>query len=685
MDRTADARTLLVDVAAHWRRQRLSAWGSAVAACALLGAALGTRVGMHPAIAAGAGGVVMAIWAFNQIRARPITARTVAEHADRTVPAVEESATLLLTDDDTLPFIAKVQRGRVADALLAAESIPRLPHASARLAAQAAAIALVSTVALMLLPTLSTARSARIVSESAEPAVLPQVTLGAVALSWTPPAYLGRAPQSRPAGEVTVEEGSIVRWQIAATNATDVRLVDARGDTLPAIATPDGWEVSRQLDAPMLWRAEAVGHDGTVVRGADLRLGVRLDKAPVIAILAPLGRVTLDWSEPHVVVVRALVSDDHALGSVGLLATHARGRGEGVRFRETSLGVEVESTNGPAGRVVSRRVDLDSLGIEPGDEVYLAFTATDRKAPVPQLTRAETIFLAVRDTFDLGTGALAGVAITVEPAFFRSQRQIVLDTEALLRDARLGTMRNTMPRSLEIGLDQEALRLRYGALVGQEAEGIGEDDHDHEEAVDEDGRPVEVTMEDFVHRHDMEENATLLAASVKSTLKRALAAMWDAEKALRTGRPKDALPHEYAALAALEEIRLTERAYVKRIGFEPPAVDIEKARLSRTAKGLGPATRTTTLEDHRTEPLLRDALAVLEAPSSAGRTAVLEEAGRRLATIILEGDAPGTHLESLGALRSLLDGSCDDCVTRVRQGLLAALPVPPPPIVPRTP
>jgi hypothetical protein len=685
MDRTADARTLLVDVAAHWRRQRLSAWCSAVAACALLGAALSTRVGIHPAIAAGAGGVVMAIWAFNQIRARPITARTVAEHADRTVPSLEESATLLLTDDDTLPFIAKVQRGRVADALLAAERIPRLPHASARLAAQAAAIALVSTVALVLLPTLSTARSVRVVSASAEPAVLPQVTLGAVALSWTPPAYLGRAPQSRPAGEVTVEESSIVRWQVAATNAAAVRLVDARGDTLQAIATPDGWEVSRQLDAPMLWRAEAVGHDGTVVRGADLRLGVRLDKAPVIAILAPIGRVTLDWSEPHVVVVRALVSDDYALGSVGLLATHARGRGEGVRFRETSLGVEVESTNGPAGRVVSRRVDLDSLGIEPGDEVYLAFTATDRKAPVPQLTRAETIFLAVRDTFDLGTGALAGVAIAVEPAFFRSQRQIVLDTEALLRDARLGTVRNTMPRSLEIGLDQEALRLRYGALVGQEAEGIGEDDHDHEEAVDEDGRPVEVTMEDFVHRHDMEENATLLAASVKSTLKRALAAMWEAEKALRTGRPKDALPHEYAALAALEEIRLTERAYVKRIGFEPPAVDIEKVRLSRTAKGLGPATRTTTLEDHRTEPLLRDALAVLEAPSSAGRTAVLEEAGRRLATIILEGDAPGTQMESLGALRSLLDGSCDDCVTRVRQGLLAALPVPPPPIVPRTP
>lgn len=682
MDRTVEARTLLEDIAAHWRRQRLAAWGSAVTACALCGGVLGARVGLAPIVGAGVAGTLAAIWAARSLRARPITMRTVAEHADRTVPALQESATLLLADDATMPFIARVQRARVADALLASEQIPRLPHASARLAAQAAAIALVCAVALVLLPTRSTARTAT-VTDGVTAAVTPvPVTLGAVTLAWTPPAYLQRPPQSRSAVEVTVEEGSTVRWRITASNAASVRLVDARGDTLPAIATPDGWEVTRQVDAPTLWRAEAIGHDGTVVRGPDHRLGVRVDKPPVIAILAPVGRVTLDWSEPHVVVVRALISDDYALGSLGLRATHARGRGEGVRFRETELGVEVESTTGPASRVVSRRVDLDSLGIEPGDEVYLAFTATDRKAPTPQVTRSETVFLAVRDTFDLGNGALAGVAVLVEPAYFRSQRQIVLDTEALLRDARLGTVRNVTPRSLEIGLDQEALRLRYGALVGQEAEGLGEDDHDHEEEVDEDGRPIEVTMEDLVHRHDMEENATLLAESVKATLKRALAAMWEAEKALRTGRPRDALPHEYAALAALEEIRLTERAYVKRIGFEPPAVDVEKVRLSRTAKDLGPTAVTGEVSDHRTEPELRDALAVLDAVPSPARNAMLEAAGRRLATIVVEGTAPGLHLEALSALRSLIDSNCADCVAHARAGLLGALPVPPPPIAP---
>jgi hypothetical protein len=682
MDRTPEARTLLEDVAAHWRRQRLAAWGSAVAACALFGAALGVRVGLAPLIGAMLTGAVAAAWAVRVVRARPISTRMVAEHADRTIPNLEESATLLLAGSEALPFLARVQQGRAAQALLTADRIPSLPHASARLAARAAGLAIIAALVLAVLPAPSPARAPIVAAGADAATTATAVTLGEITLAWTPPAYLLRAPQFRPAGEVTVEEGSTVRWRIVATNATAVRLVDARGDTLPAVPSGDAWVVEQTVDAPLLWRAEAIGTDGTVVRGPDIRLGVRIDAPPVIAVLAPVGRVTLDWTEPHVVVVRALVSDDYALGVLGLRATHARGRGEGVRFRETELGVEVEASPSRTSRVVSRRVDLDSLGIEPGDEVYLAFTATDRKAPQPQAVRSETVFLAVRDTFDLGTGALAGVAVLVEPAYFRSQRQIVLDTEALLRDARLGAVRNVTPRSLEIGLDQEALRLRYGALVGQEAEGVGEDDHDHAEEVGEDGRPVEVTMEDFVHRHDMEENATLLAESVKATLKRALAAMWEAEKALRTGRPGDALPHEYAALAALEEIRLSERAYVKRIGFEPPAVDIEKVRLSRTARDLGPTVVTAELSDHRTEPELRDALAVLDAAPSPARTEVLEAAGRRLAAIVVAGTAPGLHLEALGALRALIDGGCDACVAQARAGLLAALPVPPPPIAP---
>lgn len=675
------ARARLHTAAARWRRQRLAAWAAAIVAAAVLGASIGLRTppGAIPLALIGAAAVVL--WARHRLRRAPITPRTAAEHADRVLPALQDSATLLLTDPDALaPLLVRLQRERTAEALLAAPSLPRLPLPSVRSAGIVALAALGLAALVAVAPARTPAHAPVTIARDDDVSVSPPLAIGAVTLTWTPPSYLGLRADTATQLDVTVPEGSVVRWQVAATGAGAVRLVDARGDTLAARAVAGGWVAERVVDQSLLWRAEAIGADRAVASGSDHRLIVVPDRPPVIAILAPAQRVTLDWDEPHVVVVRALVSDDHLLGSLGLIATHGRGRGEGVRFRDTELGVEVEARPSTGSRIVSRRVDLDSLGVAPGDEVFLAFTASDRREPAANTTRSETIFLALRDTVLMGSATLAGVALQVEPAYFRSQRQIILDTEELLREARLGRVRDVGPRAIEIGLDQHLLRLRYGPLVGEENQGLeAADDDDH---ADHDEEQREVTMDDFIHRHDMEENATLLSDEVKATLKRALASMWEAEKLLRTGRPQPALPHEYAALAALEEIRLTERAYVQRIGFTPPAVDVERVRLSRTARDLGPLGTSRDVTDHRIEPALRDAIDVLDEPASAARDSRLEAAGRRLATIAIE-DAAGSHLETLGALRGLLDGSCPDCSAAVRRGLVAALPVPPPPIAPR--
>lgn len=681
MSRIEAAQALLHTSASRWRRQRLAAWGGAAIGAATLGASIGLLTPAGPIVPGLIGAVMVALWGRHRLARVPITARTAAEHADRILPTLEESATLLLTDPAVpAPLLVRLQRERAAEALLAAPPLGGLPQPNIRLAGVFGLAALALAALVTVVPVGTMAKAPTPIVPAASTYESPPLTIGTITLDWTPPAYLGQPADTATRLDATVPEGSVVRWRVTATAASAVRLVDARGDTIAARASDDGWLVERVVDQSLLWRAEAIGADGTVAGGGDHRLIVVPDRPPVIAILAPAQRVTLDWDEPHVVVVRAVVSDDHALGALGLVATHGRGRGEGVRFRDTQLGVEVETATSPGSRVVSRRVDLDSLGVAPGDEVFLAFTAQDRREPVANTTRSETIFLALRDTVLMSYATLAGVALQVEPAYFRSQRQIILDTEELLREARLGRVRDVGPRAIEIGLDQHLLRLRYGPLVGEETEGLeaaGDDDHaDHDE------EQREVTMDDFIHRHDMEENATLLSDEVKATLKRALASMWEAEKLLRTGRPQPALPHEYAALAALEEIRLTERAYVQRIGFTPPAVDVERVRLSRTARDLGPLGTSRDVTDHRIEPTLRDALDVLDEPASAARDGRLEAAGRRLAAIALE-DAAGSHLETLGALRGLLDGSCPDCSAAVRRGLIAALPVPPPPIAPR--
>jgi len=83
-------------------------------------------------------------------------------------------------------------------------------------------------------------------------------------------------------------------------------------------------------------------------------------------------------------------------------------------------------------------------------------------------------------------------------------------------------------------------------------------------------------MKEFGHAHDVEDNATIFDPQTKAVLKRALAAMWDAEKSLRAVSPKAALSPEYKALDAIKELQAAERVYLHRTAFVPPALKEEK-------------------------------------------------------------------------------------------------------------
>ena len=136
-------------------------------------------------------------------------------------------------------------------------------------------------------------------------------------------------------------------------------------------------------------------------------------------------------------------------------------------------------------------------------------------------------------------------------------------------------------RSEDIAADQSALRLRYGQFLGEESSLFG-DEHGHEQEHDaqhgnSQAMGTEVgAMQRFGHVHDQEDNATIFDPQTKAILKRALAAMWDAEKALRAVSPKAALAPEYKALAAIKELQAAERVYLHRTAFVPPALKEEK-------------------------------------------------------------------------------------------------------------
>ncbi|UUZ51150.1 hypothetical protein LP420_17415 [Massilia sp. B-10] len=63
--------------------------------------------------------------------------------------------------------------------------------------------------------------------------------------------------------------------------------------------------------------------------------------------------------------------------------------------------------------------------------------------------------------------------------------------------------------------------------------------------------------------------------SDQKVLRRALSAMWDAEKHLRAITPRSALPPEYKALEAIKELQQADRIYLHKTAFVPPAIKEE--------------------------------------------------------------------------------------------------------------
>jgi hypothetical protein len=402
------------------------------------------------------------------------------------------------------------------------------------------------------------------------------------------------------------------------------------------------------------------------------------------------------------VTLVALAHDDYGLETPDIVATVATGYGEGVQFRESVRRfTRVEERNDTLR--LTEQFDLDRLGMKPGDELYLYLRARDNREPVANTTRTETVIVALEDTSTVVVSLPQGLAVDRMPDLFRSQRQIIIDTERLLADRGRIDGQAFNDRAQNIGLDQYLLRLRYSELVGDEFEDVplGLIEEDIEALGIESAAPPEPLpeippaqeggddesddpSEEFLHDHDDAENATRLAATIKSTLKLALDEMWQAELRLRTHRPEPALPYEQRALEILKRVQQAARSYVLRTGFDPSPIDTDLTRLTGDLEEVEDRTVRTSAGRAPTTPDrdVRQALHVVQqlqigAPTDSGAPATLMAGGRILARRAL--GEPLGYIEALGAIRELADSlaagaSCSHCLSPAVLGLYRALP-----------
>ncbi len=487
-----------------------------------------------------------------------------------------------------------------------------------------------------------------------------------------PPAYSGLRSTESADLNVAALSGSRLTWRVKLANAADIslRLSDGKSQGNVFQEKNGTYEYRDKLLHSGIYNLKAYRSDSLVWQSEFYRLEAQPDEPPKITPASKeLYRYHL-LSDAKKISVSAKISDDFRVQNAFIVATLARGSGESVKFREVRLPLSPSSFKQAN---LTKVLDLKALDFTPGDELYYYWAAVDNRQPETNFTKSDTYFIVYRDTTRMEESELATMAVNRMPEYFRSQRQIIIDTEKLIARRKKINDKEFKSTSNEIGFDQKVLRLRYGQFLGEEFEtnigggGIpddhddgaslegfmhkhdtGEDhatvaethDHDHDHGHDhgptspaDPQDPLAALMEQYVHSHDDAEINTFHEKSTRALLKMALEQMWQSELHLRLYEPEKALPFENKALEYLKTAQQKARTYVKKSGFDPPPLKIKETRLTGELDKINERFRQErTYEREQLATKVGRVLGYLELPKlSAAQQRDVQQVGTQLA------------------------------------------------------
>ncbi|MCE7071940.1 hypothetical protein LZG74_16615 [Dyadobacter sp. CY327] len=451
-----------------------------------------------------------------------------------------------------------------------------------------------------------------------------------------PPAYTKLPEQQSSDLNVSAVTGSALTWNVKFTHSENLvlRLANSQGEEVSFRRQNSLFTHSDKITGSGLYSIKGYWKDSLIYQSDFYRLEALPDLAPKIE---PASKELYKYhflKDTKTIKVTAKISDDFRVSQAFIVATLARGSGENVKFREVKFPLFPTDFKEAD---LQKVINLNELNFTPGDELYYYWAAVDNKSPQPNFSKSDTYFLVYKDTSQVEEAELATMAVNIMPEYFRSQRQIIIDTEKLIAKRKKIPAKEFASVSNEIGFDQKVLRLRYGQYLGEEFEtsiggggappeadggnmldafthksdGEGEasdsraadsraadsraaepehqhdhDGHAHEKAHGDAGEkdPLAALMEQYVHAHDDAETNTFYEQSTRSLLKMALEQMWQSELHLRLYEPEKALPFEHKALEFLKTAQQKARTYVKKSGYDPPPIKEKEKRLSGELK-----------------------------------------------------------------------------------------------------
>ncbi|TDE18150.1 hypothetical protein [Dyadobacter psychrotolerans] len=529
-----------------------------------------------------------------------------------------------------------------------------------------------------------------------EPLVPPVFEFAKVTIQ--PPAYTRLPKKQTEDLNVSAISGSALQWNIGFSHNQNlsVRLANNRGEEVHFKSDGQTFQYTDKLAGSGLYAIKAYWKDSLVYQSDFYRLEALPDLAPKIE---PASKELYKYhllKDSKSLNISAKISDDFRVRQAFIVATVARGSGENVKFREMKFPLspsDFKEAN------MQKVIDLKALNFTPGDELYYYWAAVDNKQPEANFTKSDTYFLVYKDTAQVEEAELATMAVNIMPEYFRSQRQIIIDTEKLISRKKKISKKEFSSISNEIGFDQKVLRLRYGQYLGEEFEqnlGGGGGPPDDQDAAggnildaythksDGDGEAAErrasepahkeeghshadehgggepkdalaEIMEQYTHSHDDAETNTFYEQSTRSLLKMALENMWQSELHLRMYEPEKAMPYEHKALEFLKSAQHKARTFVKKSGYDPPPIKEKEKRLSGELKDVNSNLASEKIYDQkRTEQLAAEVLGYLDyMGSNTTRQNKLQLAGATLSERLMNSGPLNGGLQNWAVIASL--------------------------------
>ncbi|WP_340679795.1 hypothetical protein [Paraglaciecola sp.] len=669
-------------------------------------------------------------------------------HLNRCYPELEESAQLISRNAQQLNLLQQLQQDKVSallNALLEQQSQrPATDYGLKRPLALSIISAIVLITVYLLADKLKlqqwdTSQTAADLTPTEQQSTLAD-GISSIQVTVVPPQYSQLSTAHYDGLNLTLLAGSQVNWQLGFKHSFEQSATTATSGKY-GITLSSGEKILLTAQDSGLFTANANISQSAIYTISSSKgklddvytLTVTPDNVPQIRFLSP-SATTTEIAKDGLAELKAevVVTDDFALSQVKIQASIAKGSGEGVKFRDQNF--EFDSMQIIAGKThYFKHWQLTELGMEPGDEMYFSVLAWDNREPETQLTRSPSKIIRWLEE-EQSELATEGILMDGLPEYFKSQRQIIIETEQLLIDKEQLELSDFKQLSTDLGFAQSDLKQKYGQYVGDEFEDAtlhtmeagpnhptslhADDDHDGEHHDDEDHDDEDqaakqqpaVTHEHHEHQPEPQLSQDKSGASEligqyghnhgaaelgftgfkgqpspTALMKQAIANMWNAELHLMMSEPAQALPYEKQALKFLTQAKQAERIYVKRLGFEPPPVSESRRYQGELLDIKDAKQQQQSVLPFAQQDLLTDSINSLELWLNTKNNNIkpgLKTAQQTALNNLLMADLPNSpnniqHIATLEKLKvdaKLLKQDCPACVVQLQQKLWRLLP-----------